>query len=74
MAVGLAGGGVVGAALVADTVGDGVLLVVADAEGEVLVDGELVVGAGEDRRRLGVGLAGPVGEEVRDGDSRLVPR
>jgi hypothetical protein len=64
--------GVAWALLVADPLGVG-FLVVADAEGDVLVDGELCVGVGEDRRWL-VGLADAVGTEVCDAVSRLVPR
>jgi hypothetical protein len=61
--------------LVGGALGVGELLAVADGEGDVLVDGEIivVVGATEDRLWLGVGLADPVREEVRDGGSRLVP-
>jgi hypothetical protein len=53
--VGLDGGDVTGGPLVAGPVGDDELLV-AGAEGDVLVDGEVCVGVG-DCRALVVGLA-----------------
>ena len=68
--VGVVGVGVGGLG-VAGPVGADELLV-ADAEGDVLVDGAECVGVG-DCRPLGVGLAEPVAVGVFDADSRLVP-
>jgi hypothetical protein len=81
-AVDVVGGGVVGGAVVGGVVGGGVVgggvvggaaeLLVAGAEGDVLVDGADFVGAG-DRRTLDVGPAELVAVGVFDAVPTLVP-
>jgi hypothetical protein len=72
--VGLLGGGDAGVLLAGGVLAGGALLVFTGVEGDRLGAGELLVGVGEDRRWLGVGLADVVVVEVPDAVSRLVPR